>query len=182
MPTEIFGIKILSILITVNLWYWNIRREHVTPIKHRNRVFSQNRFASIAFVIFLTLELLIPHESPQSVIYLTSFVSMLVFLVFATLTPQNEEGFWKKKRNKIIGILTFFILAAVIPQFISSAVIIPAIFSILIANICYLTNDQLFSDSLQDLDGVQNKLISLNAQLTTEKTMKNLTTRKAAKK
>ncbi|MBF0442470.1 MAG: hypothetical protein HQK54_11240 [Oligoflexales bacterium] len=171
MPSDLINIKVVSIIVTICLWYWNIRREQVTPSRHKNRTFNQNRLASIAFLIFIVIELIVPLQEKASLIInvIITLASVSNYLAFAIYQSQSPEDFWRKRRNQIAGTVAFVTISIFLSQFVSAAVMIPALFALLVAHTCYSFNDKIFFESLHDFEAVQNKLIDLDAKVRVNK-------------
>ena len=163
MPIPQIGTPIGSLLVTLFLWFWAIKRGRTKFGQQEALLRQQNRSASLAFLVcFLFQFASILHDSLAMRISLGSGCAF-AFVYFVISSHRQGEGFWTKRRNQFFAGIIYAATFISMPFLIADLYFIPVIAGVAISHLCQRRFVQLFSSSLRDLEALQAKLLKQEA-------------------
>jgi len=155
-----------SLLITVLLWFWTLKRAKVHLFQQENILRQQNRAASWSIVACFTLQLLSLISNNGFIFSLAIGIACsFVLISFILSSHRRGEGFWSKQRNQLFAGLLVSGNLSLLAVFLKDLYFLPILTALLIANICQRRFATMFSNSLRDLEALQAKLMSQQAKL-----------------
>ncbi|MFW7377544.1 MAG: hypothetical protein ACOH5I_01895 [Oligoflexus sp.] len=154
-----------SILVTVLLWFWTLKRSRVHLFQQENMLRQQNRAASWAFFLCLNLQMITLLADGVVFSFSMGIACSAVFLLFLLASHHQGEGFWSKRRNQLLAGLVASSQLCLLSVVLKDLYLIPILTALLVANICQRRFVVLFSNSLRDLEALQAKLIKQEAKI-----------------
>ena len=163
MPIPQIGTPVGSLLVTVFLWFWTIKRGRTKFGQQEALLRQQNRSASVAFALCFLFQIsAMVHDSLLMRVSLGSGCAF-AFIYFVITSHRQGEGFWTKRRNQIFAGVLYTAVFVSLPFVIADLYFIPVIAGVAISHMCQRRFVQLFSSSLRDLEALQAKLLKQEA-------------------
>ena len=166
----IIGPDIIVVFMTGCLWFWVMLRASAAK-KARKGSKKEGRLASLSFGILIGLEITAILAPQDYIKYAISLISYTTFILFAFYSCPESDGFWTKRRNKIIGSMIVFAYASGAPFVFAEPIYIPLTFALFLAHISNRNLNLLLTGTIKDLQSVQVKLLSLDAKIKTSEIM-----------
>ena len=156
---------VTSVVITGCFWLWTTNKISVTisPLREENR--RQRALAHAAFLLLSLLQIILIFWPIQLVgVFVSITTSLLVTGVFIKARFDNE-GFWSKKRNQLVGGLSLLLVGLILPFAIKKYELVPVIFAILMAHGFHKSQVKEFANNQRDLDALKSKVMRLETDL-----------------
>ncbi|SMF22421.1 hypothetical protein [Pseudobacteriovorax antillogorgiicola] len=156
------GTPLGTLMIICCLWVWTIRKGKAHLFQQEVILREQNKSATWAFAVCLTaMGITFTFAIPA---WLVSFVSFLTFISFAIASNRDHEGFWRKRRNILVGSTMSLLGFSLAPYVFTKLYFVPVLCSLLIAHLAHRRFLSIFSSNLRDLEALQSKLLKHEAE------------------
>ncbi len=156
---------LLAVVLTLAFWWWATprKRSSIQLQKEDHRWLS--RTASLGFLVLLLAQgLLLVSSAPGAT--LAAIALMTITLpAFSIVTESDREGFWRKRRNQLLGGAGAALVSISLTLFLVEPAFAPALMALAIARQCHRKELHLYWENAQDLKAVQEKLLQLDAKI-----------------
>lgn len=130
---------------------------------HEASLRRQNMRAYWAFGLLICLELLAQNFFDLWSRLMMGFACALIYYFFAMVSYQATQGFWSKRRNKILSLAPLLLIGSTLSLILKELSFLPLFTAFAISQICHKKYVQIVYSSIQDLETLQAKILKLEA-------------------
>lgn len=170
----------IVLISTMWMWAWARWKSRFALLsQEREQIKRQNRLASMTFAGLLVLEAL-TFVMPEVLAHaLFPLSATILFLRFATATGKLRDGFWTHRRNVLLASITLVGISFCTPFVMTEPITVPLLYSIWVTQICLGNIARIFRENIRDLEALQSKLLSLEAEHQRERLIREVTPRES---
>lgn len=166
----------IVIVSTIWMWAWARWKSRFALLsQEREQIKRQNRLASSTFAGLLVLEAL-TFVMPEMLAHtLFPLSATILFLRFAAATGKLRDSFWARRRNVLLASITLIALSFCTPFVMTEPITVPLLYCILVTQMCLGNIARIFRENIRDLEALQSKLLSLEAEHQRERLIREVT-------